>query len=590
MQLILFNDIKEVKKLNLVTLKINNKEITVESGTTILNAAKKLNIKIPTLCYLNLHSCNEENKPGSCRICLVEVEGRRNLAPACCTNVTPGMVVLTNTPRVISARKTILELILSNHPMECLTCQKNLNCELQELAQVYGIREIKYQGSKTPSFMETLSPSIVRDTSKCILCRRCVAVCNKVQGVGAIGAINRGFETTVSTAFFEDLNDSPCTLCGQCINVCPTGALVEKDNTFEVAEAIGNKDKFVIVQTAPAVRAALGEEFGLKEGAVTAKMTAALKALGFDKVYDTDFAADLTIMEEATEFLERFKSGKNLPMITSCCPGWINFIEKHYNEYLNLPSTCKSPQQMWGAIAKTYLADKLGIPADKLIVVSVMPCVAKKTEANRPEFSHEGIKDVDIVLTTRELGRMIRNAGIDFDSLEPADFDSVMGKSTGAGVIFGTTGGVMEAALRTAYEWITEDTLKNLDFEMVRGLTGIKEATVTINGIDINVAVVSGLANAKYLLDNMEETAKKYHFIEVMACPGGCINGGGQPSSMSNYSLVEKRMNALYNEDKNMPLRKSHENPEIIKLYEEFLTKPNGEKSHELLHTHYKAK
>ncbi|HAR87150.1 MAG TPA: NADH:ubiquinone oxidoreductase [Clostridium sp.] len=574
--------------MSLVTLKINNKEISVEQGTTILDAARKLNIKIPTLCYLNLHDKKTTNKPGSCRVCVVEVEGRKNLAPSCCTAVAPGMVVNTSTPRVIAARKTIIELLLSDHSMDCLTCQKNLNCELQELASTYGVTNLKYTGSKSVAVKELKNPSIVRDTSKCILCRRCEAVCSQVQKVGAIGPINRGFNTTISTAFFEDLNNSACTLCGQCINVCPTGALMEKDNTIDVLNAIGNKDKFVVVQTAPAVRAALGEEFGIKEGAVTGKMVEALRELGFDKVYDTDFAADLTIMEEATEFLGRYKSGENLPMITSCCPGWINFIEKHYGNLLNLPSTCKSPQQMWGAIAKTYLAEKLGIPSEKLYVVSVMPCVAKKSEANREEFVNENNNpDIDVVITTRELAKMIKRSGLEFASLPSSDFDTIMGESTGAGVIFGTSGGVMEAALRTAYEWITNSTLEELDFKSVRGLEGIKEASLVIDGNKINIAIVNGLANAKNLLDNIEDTSKKYHFIEVMACPGGCINGGGQPYSNEQYSLIEKRMNALYSEDANKVIRKSHENPEIIKLYDEFLGKPNGEKSHHLLHTHY---
>ncbi|WP_346936127.1 NADH-dependent [FeFe] hydrogenase, group A6 [Clostridium sp.] len=574
--------------MSLVTLKINNKEISVEQGTTILDAARKLNIKIPTLCYLNLHDKKTTNKPGSCRVCVVEVEGRKNLAPSCCTAVAPGMVVNTSPPRVIAARKTIIELLLSDHSMDCLTCQKNLNCELQELASTYGVTNLKYTGSKSVAMKELKNPSIVRDTSKCILCRRCEAVCSQVQQVGAIGPVNRGFDTTISTAFFEELNNSTCTLCGQCINVCPTGALMERDNTIDVLNAIGNNDKYVVVQTAPAVRAALGEEFGIKEGAVTGKMVEALRELGFDKVYDTDFAADLTIMEEATEFLERYKSGKNLPMITSCCPGWINFIEKHYGKLLNLPSTCKSPQQMWGAIAKSYLAEKLGIPSEKLFVVSVMPCVAKKFEANREEFINEnGNPDIDVVITTRELSKMIKRSGLDFASLPSTDFDTIMGESTGAGVIFGTSGGVMEAALRTAYEWITNKTLEDLDFKSVRGLEGIKEASLVIDGNTINIAIVNGLANAKNLLDNIEDTSKKYHFIEVMACPGGCINGGGQPYSNEQYSLIEKRMNALYSEDVNKVIRKSHENPEIIKLYNEFLGKPNGEKSHHLLHTHY---
>ncbi len=572
--------------LSLVELKINNKEISVEQGTTILEAARKLNIKIPTLCHLNLHDNKTTNKPGSCRICVVEVEGRKNLAPACCTAVAPNMVVKTNTPRVINARKTIIELILSNHAMDCLTCQKNLKCELQSIASLYGITNIRYNGAKSVTMKETSNPSLVRDTSKCILCGRCEEVCTKVQGVSAIGHINRGFDTILTTPFFNDLDNSPCTMCGQCVTVCPTGALMEKDNTFDVYNALGDKDKYVIVQTAPAVRAALGEEFGITDIAVTGKMVAALRELGFDKVYDTDFAADLTIMEEATEFLGRYTKGENLPMITSCCPGWINYVEKHHPELLNLPSTCKSPQQMWGAMAKTYLAEKLGVPAEKIVVVSVMPCIAKKYEAKRDEFN----SDVDIVISTRELAKMIKTAGIPFDELADEDFDRVMGESTGAGVIFGTSGGVMEAALRTAYEVITKSQLEDLDFKVVRGLEGVKEASVTIDGNVINVAIVNGLTNAKNLMDNIDETAKKYHFIEVMACPGGCINGDGQPYSNEQYSLIEKRMNTLYCEDANKVIRKSHENPEIIAIYKEFLGEPNSEKAHHLLHTHYTAK
>lgn len=578
-----------MKILDLVTLKINNKTISVEPNTTILDAAKKLNIKIPTLCYLKLHDNKGVNNPGSCRVCVVEVKGRKNLAPACCTAVAPGMEVFTNTERVRHDRKTILELIVSNHPMECLTCQKNLDCELQSLASTYGVDEIKYQGEKSAAYIENSSPSIVRDTSKCILCRRCVAVCDKVQAVGAIGPVNRGFKTTISTAFFADLDDSPCTLCGQCVNVCPTGALMEKDNIQDVYDALNNKDKFVIVQTAPAVRAAIGEEFGLNDGPDTAKMVSALREIGFDKVYDTDFGADLTIMEEATEFIERLKENKNLPMITSCCPGWINFIEKHYNNLLDLPSSCKSPQQMWGAIAKTYLSQKLGVPSEKIVVVSIMPCVAKKNEATRPEFSNEQSgPDVDIVITTREFAKMIRRAGINFQELQPSDYDSMMGESTGAGAIFGASGGVMEAALRTSYEWVTGQELKDVDFKDVRGLTGVKEASVDLNGTKVNVAVINGLSNARNLLDNIDEVSKKYQFIEVMACPGGCINGGGQPYSGDNFDLIENRMNNLYTEDKNKVYRKSHQNPEIIALYNDFLDKPGSKLSHKLLHTHYR--
>jgi len=578
-----------VPTLSLVTLKINDKEVQVEQGKTILDAARELNIKIPTLCYLNLHDKKTENKPGSCRVCVVEVEGRRNLAPACCTPVSQGMVIKTSSPKALSARKTILELLLSDHPNECLTCAKSMNCELQELAAEYGIRRIEFNGSKSISQKEDNNYSIARDTSKCILCRRCETVCNEVQKVGAISSINRGFNTTIAPAFGSDLKETKCTFCGQCVAVCPTGALVEKDNTSKVWRALADEEKVVIVQTAPAVRSALGEEFNCTPGtSVTGKMAASLKALGFDKVFDTDFAADLTILEEAREFLTRVQNGENLPMITSCCPGWVTFIEKHYHDLLNLPSSCKSPQQMWGSIAKSYFAEKMNIDPKNLVVVSVMPCIAKKSEAARDEFTLEnGVKDVDIVISTRELARMIKEAGIDFNSLENEEFDNPMGESTGAGVIFGTSGGVMEAALRTAYEWLTKNTLEQVDFEAVRGLTGVKEATINIDGTDIKVAIVSGLGNARDLLEKIRAGNTEYHFIEVMACPGGCINGGGQPYSNNRLDIIEGRMQVLYNEDKGKHIRKSHDNPEIQRLYEEFLGEPNSHKAHELLHTHY---
>ncbi|WP_017416132.1 NADH-dependent [FeFe] hydrogenase, group A6 [Clostridium tunisiense] len=575
--------------MSLVTLKINDKEVQVEQGKTILDAARELNIKIPTLCYLNLHDKKTENKPGSCRVCVVEVEGRRNLAPACCTPVSQGMVIKTSSPKALSARKTILELLLSDHPNECLTCAKSMNCELQELAAEYGIRRIEFNGSKSISQKEDNNYSIARDTSKCILCRRCETVCNEVQKVGAISSINRGFNTTIAPAFGSDLKETKCTFCGQCVAVCPTGALVEKDNTSKVWRALADEEKVVIVQTAPAVRSALGEEFNCIPGtSVTGKMAASLKALGFDKVFDTDFAADLTILEEAREFLTRVQNGENLPMITSCCPGWVTFIEKHYHDLLNLPSSCKSPQQMWGSIAKSYFAEKMNIDPKNLVVVSVMPCIAKKSEAARDEFTLEnGVKDVDIVISTRELARMIKEAGIDFNSLQNEEFDNPMGESTGAGVIFGTSGGVMEAALRTAYEWLTKNTLEQVDFEAVRGLTGVKEATINIDGTDIKVAIVSGLGNARDLLEKIRAGNTEYHFIEVMACPGGCINGGGQPYSNNRLDIIEGRMQVLYNEDKGKTIRKSHDNPEIQRLYEEFLGEPNSHKAHELLHTHY---
>ncbi|EQB88819.1 NADH-quinone oxidoreductase subunit G [Clostridium punense] len=574
--------------MSLVTLKINDKEVQVEQGKTILDAAKELNIKIPTLCYLNLHDNKTENKPGSCRVCVVEVEGRRNLAPACCTPVTPGMVIKTSSPKALAARKTILELLLSDHPNECLTCAKSMHCELQELAAEYGIRRIEFTGEKSICQKEDNNFSIARDTSKCILCRRCETICNEVQKVGAISSINRGFNTTIAPAFGSDLKDTKCTFCGQCVAVCPTGALVEKDNTSKLWRALADDEKVVIVQTAPAVRTALGEEFGITGTSVTGKMAAALRTLGFNKVFDTDFAADLTILEEAREFLTRVQSGENLPMITSCCPGWITFIEKHYHDLLHLPSTCKSPQQMWGAIAKSYFAEKMNIDPKNLVVVSVMPCIAKKSEAEREEFSLEsGIKDIDIVISTRELARMIKEAGIDFQSLSNEEFDNPLGESTGAGVIFGTSGGVMEAALRTAYEWLTNKSLDKVDFDVVRGLQGTKEATINIDGTDVKVAIVSGLGNARELLEKIRSGEANYHFIEVMACPGGCINGGGQPYSNNRRDIIEGRMQILYNEDQGKAIRKSHENPEIKKLYEEYLGEPNSHKAHDLLHTHY---
>jgi len=574
---------KEVDVLSLVTLTINNKQLQVEQGTTILQAAKLLEINIPTLCHLNLHD-GVENKPGSCRVCVVEVEGRRNLAPACTTPVFEGMVVKTNSIKSIKARRTVVELLLSDHPQDCLLCEKNTNCELQTLAADMGIREIKYKGEMSTYPKDTSSASIERNLDKCILCRRCETVCSDIQTVSVLSAVNRGFETVVSPAFGMPMVDTNCTFCGQCVSVCPTGALTEVNNTSKVWDALNDKDKFVIVQTAPAVRAALGEEFGMEVGkAVTGKMVAALRSLGFDKVFDTDFAADLTIMEEATELMGRIQNGGRLPMLTSCCPGWINFFEHEFTDLLDVPSSCKSPQQMFGAVAKSYYAEKMNIDPKNMVVVSVMPCLAKKYEAAREEMNN----DVDIVISTRELAKMVKEAGIHFDSLNNEEFDSILGESTGAGVIFGVTGGVMEAALRTAYEWITGEKLDDVEFTVIRGLDGIREATVKIKDMEVKAAIASGLGNARKLLNKIRNGEADYQIIEIMACPGGCIDGGGQPYVHGHYDILAKRANALYEEDRSKPLRKSHENPAIIELYKEFLGKPNSEKAHKLLHTHY---
>lgn len=569
--------------MSLVTLTINDKQVQVEIGTTILEAAKLLDINIPTLCHLKLHE-GVENKPGSCRVCMVEVDGRRNLAPSCNTPVSEGMVIKTNSIRAIKARRNVVELLLSDHPQDCLLCDKNTDCELQKLAADMSIREIKFKGEISTYPKDTSSHSIVRDLDKCILCRRCETVCSEVQTVSVLSAVNRGFDTVVSPAFGLPMTETNCTFCGQCVSVCPTGALAEVNNTSKVWDALNNKDKLVIVQTAPAVRSALGEAFGMEVGkAVTGKMVAALRSLGFDKVFDTDFAADLTIMEEASELMHRITHGGRLPMLTSCCPGWINFFEHEYNDLLDIPSSCKSPQQMFGAIAKTYFAEKMNIDPKNIVVVSVMPCLAKKYEAARPEMNN----DVDIVITTRELAKMIKEAGIHFTSLKDEEFDSVLGESSGAGVIFGVTGGVMEAALRTAYEWITKEELDDVDFKVVRGLDGIKEATIKIKDMEVKAAIASGLGNARKLLNKIKNGEADYQIIEIMACPGGCIDGGGQPYIHGEYEILSKRANALYEEDRNKPLRKSHNNPAIIKLYEEFLGKPYSEKAHELLHTKY---
>ena len=578
-----------------ILLTIDHTPLEVEKGTTILQAAKIIGINIPTLCYMHLEHLNIENRPGGCRICVVEVEGRKNLAPACCTICLPSMVVRTNTPRVLNARKTVLELLLSDHPKDCLICPKSGKCDLQDLAVRFGIREVhSVENAEISTYRKDCSPSLIRNMDKCVLCRRCETICNDVQTVGALSAINRGFNSVVAPAFEQDIIDSPCTFCGQCVAVCPTGALTEVDHTPRVIRALADPNKTVIVQTAPAVRAALGEEFGLEPGTlVTGKMAAALRHLGFNKVFDTDFAADLTIMEEGTELLDRIgrflKGDTNvkLPILTSCCPAWVNFFETNYPDMLDVPSSARSPQQMFGSVAKTYLADKMGIKREDMVVVSVMPCLAKKYECQRDEFKTNGNPDVDFSISTRELAALIKQANIDFVSLPDEDFDNPMGESTGASVIFGATGGVIEAAVRTAYELFTGKKINKIDFEELRGLDGIRTATIDFNGTAICIGIAHGLGNARKLLDGIRKGEYNFHAIEIMACPGGCIGGAGQPLHHGNSKVIKARFDAIYREDAAKPIRKSHENPYITKLYEEFLGKPMSEKAHHLLHTQY---
>ncbi len=574
----------------MVNLVIDNKNVSVPEGTTVLEAARQVGIDIPTLCFLK-----EINEVGDCRMCIVEVEGRRGFVTSCVQKVEEGMVVHTNTQSVVDARRMVLDLILSNHPQDCLTCIRSGNCELQNLANRFNVRDIKYQGEKGNHEVDDKSPSIVRDFNKCVLCRRCVATCKKVQDVGAIDSSNRGFESCISTAYGKSLNDVNCTFCGQCIESCPVGALHEKENIDDVWEKLKDPDCYVVVQTAPAVRVALGEEFGMAIGTnVAGKMVSALKRLGFDKVFDTNTGADFTIMEEATEFVRRFKEKDNLPMTTSCCPAWIRYTEMEYPENIPHLSSCKSPHQMFGAILKTYYAEKNGIDAGKMYVVSVMPCVAKKYERQRDEMKVNGKDDVDAVITTRELAKMIKQAGIDFVNLEDEGFDHPMGEATGAGAIFGTTGGVMEAALRTAYELITGEELKELNFEEVRGEKGIKKATIKIGDAEVKVAVAHGLGNARKVSEEIKNGTADYDFLEVMACPGGCVMGGGQPIKSSKtraeIDVRAKRASALYSIDEKTVIRKSHENPILKQIYQEYVGNPGEHRAHELLHTDYKQK
>ena len=574
-------------KENLVTVTIDGVKVEVSKGTTILEAAKYAGIDIPTLCFLK-----DINEMGDCRMCIVEVEGRRGFATSCIQTVEEGMVVHTHTPNVLEARHVILDLIISNHAKDCLTCTRSGNCELQALAVKFNVLKVEFPGEMTKHKIDDLSPTIVRDFNKCILCRRCVATCKNIQRIGAIDCINRGFKSCISTVGDHSLNDVNCTNCGQCIQACPTGALHEKETIDDVWVKLKDPDKYVVVQTAPAVRVALGEEFGMPIGTnVTGKMVTALKRLGFNKVFDTNTGADFTIMEEANEFIERIKENDNLPMITSCSPGWVKYIEMNYPELLPHLSTCKSPHQMFGTLIKTYFAKKEGISPEKIYMVSVMPCIAKKFERQRTEMKNDGLYDVDNVITTRELSRMIKQANIEFEKLEDSTFDSPMGEATGAAAIFGTTGGVMEAALRTAQDVLTGKDLPKIEFEQVRGGDGIKRATVNIAGKDMKVVAASGLANAQKIMEEIKNGKADYQFVEIMACPGGCVMGGGQPIKSSKIrrevDVRKLRADSLYTIDEKSIIRKSHKNPVVKKVYDEFLEEPGSYRAHKLLHTHY---
>lgn len=581
-----------------IKLHIDSQLVVVEEGTMIIEAAKQLNINIPTLCYMNLPHYHFENKPAGCRVCVVEVKNRKNLAPSCSTSCSDGMEVFTSTQRVLNARSTVLQLILSDHPKECLTCSKAGHCELQDCSMKFGMRHIPVQRYATiSSYNKDISPSIIRDVDKCIMCRRCEKMCNQIQTVGALHSMYRGFNAVVATAFQQPLLESTCTFCGQCVAMCPTAALTEKDNTPALLKLLNDPTVIVVAQTAPAVRTALGESFDMPAGSnVTGEMITALKRLGFDYVFDTDFAADLTIMEEASELIDRIKrhtEGDNtvkLPMFTSCCPAWINFCETNFPDMLDYPSTARSPQQMFGSIVKTYIAKEWGVKRHKIAVVSIMPCLAKKYECTRDEFIDDYNPDVDMSISTRELAYLIKGANLDLKTLPKGHFDDPLGEATGAAVIFGTTGGVIEAAIRTVHDWLTGESLKEVDFTQLRGSEGIRIAEVDINGIKLNIGIVHGLGNARKVVEKVRKGELKLHAVEVMACPGGCIGGGGQPFHYGKESLLKARQEALYVDDLSKKYRKSHENPFIKLIYKEFLGEPLSHKAHELLHTHYSHK
>ncbi|MGM0436582.1 MAG: NADH-dependent [FeFe] hydrogenase, group A6 [Bacillota bacterium] len=575
----------------MVSVSINGIDINVEKGTTILDAAKKAGIEIPTLCHMNMHELGAVNQNANCRVCLVEDKQSGRLVPSCAQKVRNGMVIDTDSIKAVMGRRSSLELMLSNHPQDCLTCVKNLDCELQKLADDMNIRKIHYEGEKMDHPIDVSSGAIIKDPNKCIMCRRCITMCDEVQTVGVLSPLERGFDVVTSTAFYLDLNDTSCTFCGQCVSVCPTGALAEVDATPKVWRALNNPNRHTVVQIAPAVRVALGEAFGMEPGEIsTGKIIRALKRLGFDTVFDTNFGADLTIVEEAHELIKRIENGGKLPMLTSCCPAWVQFIEHQFPDLLDVPSSCKSPQAMVGTLTKTYYAEKTGIDPSKIRSIAVMPCVAKKAEAAREELSENGLKNVDHVITTRELARMIKEASIDFSRLEEASFDNLLGESTGAASIFGATGGVIEAATRTAYEMITGKELNQVDFEAMRGMQGIRKATVDIGGKTLKIGIAHELGNARKLLESIEKGESEFDAIEIMACPGGCIGGGGQPYHKGDFSVIEKRRKALYALDKSMKRRKSHENAMVQKVYEEFLDHPGSEKAHQLLHTTYSRK
>lgn len=588
---------KEVnhEKRRKIAVKINDQDLVVPEGISVLEAAHEAGVKIPTLCHLDLHDLQMYNKTASCRVCMVEMvhsdKNRNRLVPSCVTRAEDGMIIRTDTIRAIRARRMAVELLLSNHPNECFTCPKNLECELQSLAEELNVREIRWEGERMDYPKDLSSDAIVKDSNKCIYCRRCETGCNKVQTCGILSGIGRGFNAFVGPFANIPMVQSSCTYCGQCVQVCPTAALTEVFHTDKVWEAINDPDKYVVVQTAPAIRVTLGELFGMEAGTiVTGKMVTALKRMGFDAVFDTNFGADLTVIEEASELLYRLKNNKTLPILTNCCPAWVKFIEHQFPELIHVPSTCKSPHIMLGTIAKTYFAEKNGIDPDNIVVVSVMPCIAKKAEAKRAELTKDEHNNVDIVITTRELGAMIKEAGIEFDRLPDSEFDSPLGETSGAAVIFGTAGGVIEAALRTAHEWVAGETLEKVEFEELRGMEGIRRARVKLGDQELNIGIASGLGNARVILEEIREGISDYHAIEIMACPGGCIAGGGQPFHHGNEEVVKKRREAIYAADRQKKIRKAHENKEIMELYKNYLGEPFGDFAHELLHTHFEER